>query len=178
MVFDFHTYVNIYILQVNTANSMFREHPNLQNEQFGGKNSGSPKKCRSELTNITYIPLIVLAFWGVICYRSHPLKSIDNIQDLKKYANILRLLRLVRVVGKPDFGWILVGSWGRGEVALIIRNATRFLGKDIEKSRTCSKCMVILKNLVCNKTRAVFGLVVSIPHKTLDSPTQGLGFRV
>ena len=31
----------------------------------------------------TYIPLIVLVFWGVICYRSHPLqepeKSIDRI---------------------------------------------------------------------------------------------------
>ncbi len=28
--------------------------------------------------NTTYIPLIVLAFWGVICYRSHLLGEPDS----------------------------------------------------------------------------------------------------
>ena len=42
--------------------------------------------------NTTYIPLIVLAFWGVICYRSHllrePEKSIDTTrmsQEVSKW---------------------------------------------------------------------------------------------
>ena len=62
--------------------------------------------------NTTYIPLIVLAFWGVICYRSHLLQEPETTIDATCYGCLpVMFLHGTDLRGLQRGSAVIRGTW-------------------------------------------------------------------